>query len=128
MHTNKLLRVIMNTPIELKFDGITVGTILTFGYETPWATGKVEFKEKSLFDKLVVVSSMSSFDLEMDELGLEDDEEEKMWEVKLKELGITWEDLKLDNDGRWSVIPNGGEPQPIYSPRFSGQGFIEYRL
>jgi len=118
----------MNTPIELKLDGITVGTILSFGYETPWATGKVEFNESTLFEKLVAVSSMSSFDLEMDELGLEDDEEEKMWEAKLKVLGITWEDLKLDRDGRWSVIPDGGESQPIYSPRFSEQGFIDYRL
>ena len=122
------LRVTMNTPIELILDGITVGQILSFSYETPWATGKVELKENSLFHKLVAVSSMSSFDLEMDELDLEDDEEEKMWEAKLKELGITWEDLKLDRDGRWTAIPNGGESQPIYSPRFYEQGFIDYRL
>ncbi|PHS62153.1 MAG: hypothetical protein COB09_15695 [Thalassobium sp.] len=118
----------MKTPIELKLDGITVGEILSFSYETPWATGKVKFKDKSLFEKLVAVSSTSSFDLEMDELGLDDAEEEKMWEAKLKELCISWEDLKLDRDDRWSVIPNGGESQPIYSPRFSEQGFIDYRL
>ena len=118
----------MNTPIELLLDGISVGKILSFTYESPWATGKVELKENALFHKLVAISSMSSFDLEMDELDLEDEEEEKMWEAKLNELGITWEDLKLDREDRWSVIPNGGELQAIYSPRFSEQGFIDYRL
>lgn len=118
----------MKTPIELKLDGITVGEILSFSYETPWATGKVKFKDNSLFEKLVAVSSMSSFDLEIDELGLDDAEEEKMWETKLKELCITWEDLKLDRDNRWSVIPNEGNSQQINSPRFSEQGFIDYRL
>ena len=43
----------MKTPIELQLDGITVGEILSFSYETPWATGKVKFKDSSLFEKLV---------------------------------------------------------------------------
>ena len=118
----------MKTPIKLKLDGITVGEILSFSYETPWATGEVKFKDHSLFEKLVAVSSMSSFDLEMDELGLDDAEEEKMWDAKLNELCISWEDLKLDRDDRWSVVTKGGEPKPIYSPRFSEQGFIDYHL
>ena len=124
----RALRVSMKTPIELKLDGITVGEILSFRYETPWVTGMVKFKDHSLFEKLVVVSSMSSFDLEMDKLELDDAEEEKVWEARLKELCISWEDLELDSDDRWTVIPNGGESQPIYSPRFSEQGFIDYRL
>ncbi|MEJ2527938.1 MAG: hypothetical protein P8Y49_07680 [Sulfurovaceae bacterium] len=75
----------MNTPIELLLDDISVGKILSFTYETPLATGKVEFKESSSFHKLVAVFSMPSFDLKIDELGLKDDEEEeKMWEAKLK--------------------------------------------
>ncbi|MBV1874270.1 MAG: hypothetical protein KUG80_05795 [Gammaproteobacteria bacterium] len=118
----------MNTPIELQLDGIKVATILSFGYETPWATGKVEFLDDSLFNKVVAVTSMSSFDLEMDELGLEDDEEEKMWEAKLIELGISWQDLKLDRDGRWSVTPSGSESQSIYSPRFYESKFMDWRL
>lgn len=89
---------------------------------------RLSLKTTHYLKKLVAVSSMSSFDLEMDELGLDDAEEEKMWETKLKELCITWEDLKLDRDNRWSVIPNEGNSQQINSPRFSEQGFIDYRL
>lgn len=117
----------MNTPIELELDGKKVATIVSFCFETPWATGKVEFEEQSLFDKLIAVSSMSSFDLEMDDLGLEDEEEEAMWESRMAELEVSWADLELDGDGRWSVTPSGGEPQPVHSPRFYEPGFIDWR-
>jgi len=79
----------MNIPIELHLEGVKVATILSFSYETPWASGKVEFVDDSLLQKLIAVTSVSSFDIEMDELGLEDDEEEKVWEAKLIELGIS---------------------------------------
>ncbi|WP_417440855.1 hypothetical protein [Idiomarina sp.] len=118
----------MNTPIELQLDGVKVATILSFTYETPWATGKVEFEDDSLFKKLVAVTSMSSFDLEMDELGLEDDEEEKMWEAKLSELNLSWQDLNLARHGRWSVTPRGSDLQLIYSPRFYESKFMDWRL
>lgn len=117
----------MNTPIDLKLDGKTVARITTYSYETPWATGKVEFEDQYLFKKLIAVSSMSSFDLEMDELGLEDDEEEKIWDSKLGELGISWEDLKLDHDGRWAVSSVDSDSQPIFSPRFYESGFMDWR-
>jgi len=116
----------MNIPIDLIFEGKTVAKILSFTYETPWASGNVVFESRSLFEKMVAVSSMSSFDLEMDNLELEDDEEEKMWEEKLSDLGISWDDLKLDDD-KWSIVPSGSEPRPIYSPRFDESGFMEWR-
>ncbi|WP_416637197.1 hypothetical protein [Pseudomonas sp. OHS18] len=117
----------MKTPIDLKLDGKSVATISSFSHETPWATGKVEFKKQSLFRKLVSVSSLSSFDLEMDELGVEEDMHEELWESKLKELGISWEDFELKDDGRWSISPCDGDARPIYSPRFYETGFIDWR-
>ncbi|MBD9657587.1 hypothetical protein IB239_22390 [Pseudomonas sp. PDM12] len=117
----------MKTPIDLKLDGKSVATISSFSYETPWATGRVEFKEQSLFRKLVSVSSLSSFDLEMDELGVEEDKQEELWESKLKELGISWADFELKDDGRWSISPCDGHARPIYSPHFYETGFIDWR-
>lgn len=118
----------MKIPIELKLDGKPVAQITSFGYETPWASGAVEFIDKKLFERLINVSSMSTFDLEMDELGLEDEEEEKLWEAKLTELNLTWDDLKLKRDGRWVVTPEGSESQPIYSPKFYENGSMDWRL
>jgi len=117
----------MNLPIDLELDGKTVARILSYSFETPWATGKVEFEDQFLLLKLLAVSSMSTFDIEMDELGLDDEEEERMWEAKLKELGITGEDLKLDRDGRWTISSEETRSQPIYSPRFSHSGFMNWR-
>ena len=118
----------MKTPIDLQLDGKSVAQIISFSYETPWATGEANFDDKELFLKLVRVSSMSSFYLEMDELELDDEEEERLWEARLSELDLTWEDLKLGHNGRWSIVPNGGECQPIYSPKFYEDRHMDWRL
>ncbi len=118
----------MNTPIKLLFENNLVATINSFSYETPWASGEVEFLDREFFLKLASVTSMSSFDLEMDELNLSDDDEEKLWEEKLSELGITWDDLELDGDERWSILPKGGDEQEIYAVKFYKNGYMDWRL
>ena len=118
----------MKTPIKLIFEGNQVATISNFGYETPWASGKVDFINEELFEKLVKVTLMLSFEFEIEDLGLSKEEEEKMWEAKLAELKICWEDLDLDQDEKWLMEPSGGEKQNIYALRFYKNGFMEWRL
>lgn len=71
---------------------------------------------------------MSFFDLEIAELGLDEIEEEQLWEIKLDKLNLTHEDLKSEQNNNWTIIPKDGELQPIYSPRFYKNGFVDYRL
>jgi hypothetical protein len=59
----------MKTPIALEFDGKTVAKIISYSYVTPWATGMVEFEDHSLFKKLVALTSLLSFDLDLENLG-----------------------------------------------------------
>lgn len=118
----------MKTPIKLFFEGRLVGSINSFSYETPRASGKVKFKNENFFLQLVSVTSMAAFDLEVDELDIPDDEEDILWEKKLSELGITWDDLKLDHDRHWTAQESGGESQNIYAVRFYENGLMEWRL
>jgi hypothetical protein len=118
----------MKSPIKLFLDNKEVATIDNFSYETPWASGKIQFHENELFIKLVNVTSMLTFDLEMDELNLPDEEEEKQWESKLSELNLTWADLDLEKDERWAVQARDSDKQNIYALRFYDNGIVEWRI
>ena len=118
----------MNLPIALKLNDTLVANITSFSYETPWASGTVEFTDKALFHKLVSITTMSFFDLELAELELSDAEEERLWEAKLAELNLTYEDLKLEQDNRWTITPKDNESQPIYAANFYQDSFMDWRL
>ncbi len=119
---------IINTPIKLLFDNNLVATINTFSYETPWASGEVTFLNQDFLQKLAKVTSMLSFDLEMSEFDLADEVEEQLWEKKLTELDISWEDLQLESDNRWSIEPKESTRQKIYAVRFYENGYMDWRL
>ena len=120
--------ITMNSPIKLHFENNPVATIHNFSYETPWASGEVEFMDQPFFQKLVCVTAMASFDVELEELNLSDAEEESLWDKKLSELGIDEDDLELDGDGRWSVETRGGEKQDIFAVQFYENGDLRWRL
>ncbi|GAL04599.1 hypothetical protein JCM19237_1271 [Photobacterium aphoticum] len=59
--------------------------------ETPWMSGKVAFVDSALFDKLIAVSAMAGFDLDVDALDVDEAEEERLWAAKcmsLRSLGM----------------------------------------
>ena len=118
----------MKLPIELKLDDKQVATITSYSYETPWASGSVEFIKEALFDKLVGITTMLFYDLEVDELGLEDDEEEKFWETQLTELNLTCDDLSLNRDHKWSITDTNHESHLIYATRFFRNGYVDWRF
>ena len=117
----------MNTPLALLFQHSQVATIVDFGYETPWATGRVEFIDKLFFAKLANVTTMGDFSSDVEALNLSDDEAEKLWENKLIELGLCSEDLNLNDDGKWSIRPNQEGEREIYGVRFDKRGFVDWR-
>ena len=120
----------MKTPIKLIFEGKQVATITNYTYETPWASGNVEFTNKEFFIKLVNVTSMLSFDAEIESLGISEEEEDKLWEAKLSELNISEEDLDLDlsEEKKWRMEPFEGKKQKIYALRFYEGSYMEWRL
>lgn len=75
----------------VKLDGKTVATVSHVRSETPWMSGKVAFVDSALFDKLIAVSAMAGFDLDVDALDVDEAEEERLWAAKcmsLRSLGM----------------------------------------
>ncbi|MDQ7010025.1 MAG: hypothetical protein Q9M94_07080 [Candidatus Gracilibacteria bacterium] len=122
----------MEIPIKLYFKKKYVAKLKNYYYETPFASSNVVFDRKKIFDeiffnKLVNVSYMKNYDLELENLGLSEIEEEKNWNSKLIELGLSIEDLDLDND-LWGIEFENGTYQEIYSITFYKNFSIEWRM
>jgi len=118
----------MKTPIKLLFDNNHVATIITFGYETPRATGKVEFLDQIFCSKLIRVTSMLFFIYKLEELDLTDEEEDKLYDAEKLKLDITSNDFNLTEDKRWSIVPDHGIQQEIYTVRFYENSFMDWRM
>ncbi|WP_417503709.1 hypothetical protein [Marinomonas gallaica] len=117
----------MKTPIELLFKGNPAAKISEFGYATPWASGHCEFKDKEFGRKLAAVTTMLMYDLELEELELSESEEELMWEKKLAELGMTSDDLDLNDDACWAVRCDDQSLDPVRAIRYYNDGLLEWR-
>ena len=117
----------MNTPLQLYFKGQHVGEIITFSYETPWALGKVEFDDLALFNKLVSISKFRTFDTELESKELDDDQEEVEWEKMLKELNLSYEELKMTNDENWALKESNEIKREMRALIFSENGYIQWR-
>ncbi len=118
----------MKPPIKLFFENNEIATITDFGYEFPWASGTVIFNDTAFFLKMVNVTTMQFFDSEVEELNLSDEEEERLWEEKLSELSLSWEELDLEDDGKWSIQPLDENKKEICAVQFYKEGYMHYRL
>lgn len=123
---NRALCELMIKPEKLIFDGEIVAILHDFHYETPWCYASPTFSIDALESKLKKLSEFRSFDLELEDMGLEEAEEEYLWEQKLSSLGLTHADLKLDKDGCWKVTDGNGRVTSVYSLSYSG-GVIQWR-
>lgn len=117
---------LMRVPEKLLFEGKVVANLSRFSYETPWASANPDFLDTSIAAKLRNLAEFRAYDIELEEMGLSDEEEEMLWENKLSELGLSHSDLKLDKDGPWSVVCNDGEVDDVHSISFSN-GVLQWR-
>ena len=76
----------MRTPKKLLYKGTVVAELEKFGYEFPWVSAKANFVDQQLFYKLEVLSSFNRYSEELEDMGLSDEDEEKLWEKKRSEL------------------------------------------
>lgn len=116
----------MRTPESLLFKEKAVANLYQFSYETPWASAYAEFIDAPIGIKLERLTAFRSYDLELEELGLPDEEAEVLWEKKLSELGLTHSDLKLNKDEFWSVKWSDGNVGEVRAIRYA-DGVLEWR-
>jgi len=117
----------MESPFELFYKNRLIATISSYGYETPWALGKADFKDPHLKLKLANAWSFLNDDDNYDET-LSVEEENQQYKKELDKLGVTDDILDMLRGEDWTIILSSGEVTQIYSPIFDNSDTIEWRL
>ena len=78
---------------------------------------------------LILITATTNF-AQIQNLGISEEEEGKLWEAKLSELNISEDDLELDldEDKKWRMEPFEGKKQKVYALRFYEPSYMEWRL
>lgn len=117
----------MKTPMTLWLGTSVCGLISSYGYETPWASGRFEPTDADQHRRWV-----EACELETEiETWPEDDTpaaEEARWQAALIRRGITQADLDSRSRGPWQIeAPAGSKAQILSPPCFDRQGFVTWR-
>ena len=116
----------MSKPVKLLFQNEVVAELSGFRYQTPWASAKAVFKNLELAQKLENINIINLFDLDLEDKELPEDEEDRLWNEKLIQLGLTPEDFKLDRDEHWRVVCDDGRIDEVRALKLS-EGIIVWR-
>ena len=120
--------MMIKTDCDLFFEGTRVAKIISFTFETPWASGQVKFIDAAFHQKLINITTYVMYDVEVEARELPEAEEDALLEAKLAELNLVWEDTALQKDGKWAIETTDGDRRPIFAVRFETDGFIDFRL
>jgi hypothetical protein len=117
----------MTKPIKLLYKGEFAATLSNFGYATPFAIASATFQDESLAIKLIALTTMNQFGIELEEMDIPEAEEERLYDAKQKELNLSSDDYAIKNDKNWSVICEDGSIDGVRAIRFESDGFLEWR-
>jgi hypothetical protein len=113
-------------PFQLLLDGEPFGTVVSYGYETPWATGRVETNDpaalaqgEAVYDFLRWVDALPD--------DLPDDEADACYERECAARGLTEATIDHWTSADWSLIDPSGRHHTAYSLSFIGDRFIQWR-
>jgi hypothetical protein len=118
--------VTFTAPFELLLEGRPVGTIVSYGYDQPWAMGRFDPLDAEWRQRMVAVCKHNHevFSWPQSASRAADD---ARWEAALARRGITDADLALHGEGRWSLRLGDGTLYPIDFPDFDAEGFVTWR-
>lgn len=112
-------------PLRLLRDGQPFGTIVSYGYETPWATGELVADDPAAHARCDAVHAFRQWlDAQPD---LPDAEDDARYERACAERGLTVATIAECTEADWALIDDEGTTHPAYSPMFIGDGFITWR-
>ncbi|MDQ3814542.1 MAG: hypothetical protein M3347_11400, partial [Armatimonadota bacterium] len=112
-------------PLKLFLDGKLFGTIVTYGYETPWAVGQLEAADQNHLRPMIEVCELSA---EIESWpDLDSRKDEARWQAALDSRGITEADFDQHSNGPWIIETPDGLQHEIFLPVFDRQGFVTWR-
>ena len=113
-------------PLELLRNGHLFGKIVTYGYETPWATGTIEAVNPSHLQQMIALCQFLETVESWPELD-SDEAEESRWQLALEQRGLSQEDYDHYSQATWLVQTQDGTQHAIFAPHFDPAGFVTWR-
>lgn len=113
-------------PLELLCDGQPFGTVVSYGYETPWATGRLVAGDPGAHARCDAAFALVAW-LEALPGDLPDAEVEVRHADERAARGLTEAEVERWTGATWSLVDEHGQRHPTSSLSFLGDGFITWR-
>ncbi|PKL80425.1 MAG: hypothetical protein CVV27_00385 [Candidatus Melainabacteria bacterium HGW-Melainabacteria-1] len=102
------------------------GQILSYGYETPWASGRFEATDQALQQAWIAIGELSA-DVE----DWPDDEPleaaEMRWQATLARLGLSQADFDAFHAAAWAIVDGEGRHHELPAPPLFEAIFVTWR-
>jgi hypothetical protein len=119
--------MVFQAPMQLRHNNEPFGTITTYSYETPWATGHLVAHNKDLHDRCLAICSFIQWILETDSDNLSEEDSDKLYDHELASQKLTEADIHWYDTAEWTIVTSNGEEHSAYSLSFSTNNLIEWR-
>lgn len=115
------------TPMALYLNQQLYGQILSYGYETPWASGLFEAADPRAGLRLIQICTFYTDLEDWPDLDCPAAEDQR-WENTLIEYGLTQADLDFYNTATWLIQAADLQEYTLPAPPvFDAQGFMTWR-
>lgn len=113
-------------PMLLLREGQPFGVIITYGYETPWACGRVRAEDAAEHRRCDAVWAFLRWVEELPH-ELPDEEADRAYERECAARGLTEADIARCSAAAWVIVTADGQHYPAYSLTFDGDSFVSWR-
>ncbi len=111
--------------MELRHNGVPLGTLMRHFYETPWASAWLVTNDPALLAHYAAVCAFRSWSDTIPD-DLPDAEADVCYEQEMAARGLVEADLD-DFWQPWEVVMPDGERRPISPPHIEPDGFLFWR-
>ncbi|HEY9877983.1 MAG TPA: hypothetical protein V6D29_05980 [Leptolyngbyaceae cyanobacterium] len=115
----------MKPPFKLLLDEEEIGSLVTYGYETPWATGQLEPVQQERQQWLINICEYLDWISAI--AAASEEEEDSQCNAELSRRGLTDQAVDEYYRGDWIIQLDDGTRYPVSPPRFYADGFVEWR-
>lgn len=113
-------------PFRLLRDGQPFGTVVSYGYETPWAVGWLEADDPGEHARCDAAFALRDWLAELPD-DLPDAEADARYARECDARGLTEAEVDRRTGAAWSLVDGDGHRHPAYALSFTGDGFITWR-
>ena len=113
-------------PLRLLRDGRPFGTVVSYGYEAPWASGRVVADDPGDHARQIAVAAFLRW-VEALPDDLPDAEADARYERELASRGLDEDDLGRWSAADWTIVAADGGRHPAHALSFDEAGFVTWR-